>query len=392
MSLASIFFRAAPGLIPYPDPVHGSYWSHPVQAPSINVPQETVQAANVRTQRPDSPSLRDVHRLAVGSYPLSEYLHFMSRGGVLFAEDILEVEPGLYELVIDLDKRYGLLDGANIVLILNTHRSQNPDNQHLWFRIHIKPPEGLSALASRGLNSGARVEEMSLVNAEGLFGWLQDAVRGESYAANIAYQEGEKKPLRADELVTLLSVMNTVINPFSERNPYFTAYGSLKETMKRYRLHVRNFERMASMVPRTFRFIDALHLKANSFYGAVEDGDYEGIGVDTHWKRIFKEKQWRRPLILLPDNPPVKWNLKRGALVPMLAAFRPFIDPAGRQLQWTISEPEALDIMERSMERMLMESMTDACGGGDKIGRSPLHWQRMLEIVLARSGQARKAA
>ena len=236
------------------------------------------------------------------------------------------------------DDEHGVVDGGHTYRLIQENKANVSDNQFVRFNIKTNVPDSLVPSIAGALNTTVQVQEMSLTNLEGRFGWLQSKLG--SLKSKVAWQENEdNQPIDARDLVSILLLTNIKIYPNLGSGFPIEAYNSKAKALAIYQEQQASFEKMEDLV----KDILALHDKIASTSVAL----WNSASVPTQGRKLEiidtrKRGTFEFPFGGFPDSDN---RLSKSVLYPILSSFRWFIreNSLSGRLEWICDFQEVQD-------------------------------------------------
>jgi len=244
-------------------------------------------------------------------------------------------------------------------------------------------PKSWVADISRGLNTALQVQDMSLDHLKGLFQWLKDTLRGESYYPIIAWSENDEGRYDARDIISLIYMMNIDLFPNSSQHP-IAGYEKKSEALKAFEQHPAFFRNARNVLPQILYLHDLISMTAAEAYnrGASEAG-VRGRG------RGFKFVKLPTRTVTFPFIGPDAAGdnvLEDAALYPILAAFRVFLRKTtyNGEYEWIGSFDDvkaAWDGLAYELMKITHETSDEVGRSNNAIGKSRTHWNLIYQKV-----------
>lgn len=309
----------------------------------------------------------------------------------------------------------GMADGAHTYkLILENQdkiRELNADaddddriEQFVEVRVLTGPrlPLLVSDIAG-GLNTGVQVQPASLANLEHHFDWIKEAIGNAPYKDQIAYKQFEEGEYTVTDVLCFTDLFNIVDFPLEADKFPTRAYDSPNRLLAQYiqaaeAKNRRNnngplhqWEKTKPLVREILELHDLISSTGVGKYNALGNkrgGALSWVKGKVQRKRgnevVFVDREY--PFTFLGTKG--KSELMRGALMPMLGAFRCLVeeDPSTGYYRWKVPFQQVKQIWDE-LGGTLMEktqaSSDDLGRKPDAIGKSRNHWSVLYSTVTA---------
>ena len=367
-----------------PDPVIPGAQRHILMCPVRDLPGELPKDPNPRAQNIDRAIWREIrqHLLNVEGEPNT--FHLKNKGITIIAAGVEKLSEDSLKLV--LDEGDGIVDGGHTYdLIIDALAdidalgTKADYNQHVKLEILTGLPRPLATEIAGGLNTAVQVQAFSLANNRTMFDWIKEAIADHPYADQIAFRENERKPYDARDVIALLDLYNITSFPNENGDHPIRAYTQKQKVLEHYMSHVEEYQVLDSVLPDILSLHDLISLEARDLHNKSggRAGHLAFVESRSHGKYDFH-------FIASKGD----YQLSKGALFPMLAAFRWMLSrgPDG-QIAW-IGGFESVVQLWRDVGQELMkatQATSDEVGRkANAIGRSKNHWANVHNIVAKR--------
>ena len=348
---------------------------------------------------------RDVKESLQGqSSPLGIF-DLMNKGITILADDVrmVDKDKGLFDVVID--DELGIVDGAHTAKIIEESQNddQIPPEQHVEVYIRTALPDKYVSEIAKGLNTGMQVKPQSIYTIGGVFDWLQQEIAGQPFAELISWRESDEGEYDVRDLISVLELFNVFDFPNNEARHPVTAYEKWSEPLETF---AKDFQEHPGRKVRESKYhkLRPLLLGALHLHDVIRH-DFRQIhnaqGGQAGKLKIIEEASARRGQFDFPfsGSSPSKYRLTKGALYPILAAFRNCveIDKAGNA-RWIDGVQSVIDIWQEAGSELVAETMQavkDHGSNPDVIGKNRGVWSNMhktLELRMLRRELKKKRA
>lgn len=266
---------------------------------------------------------------------------FMNRGLVLTVAD-MDFDNHKSMLTIELDdpKRHGLLDGGHTYEIIVEERTTLPHEQFVKIELlqGFNGDEILDIVEAR--NTSNQVQDKSLLNLQGAFQPLRQALAGKPYEHLIAYKENADGPIDIRELISYLYPFD--VQYHDGKGQPITAYQSKALCLNHFRRRQeddnRVFDGIFPLADDIFRLWDLIHLELPTLYNTARGGGRFGA-----LSGVVPVRDKPEPLYFIGEES--EYRIPAAMKYPILAAFRAFIEVDGNGIhRWvtSVGNPEHL--------------------------------------------------
>ena len=321
--------------------------------------------------------------------------HLKNKGITLSANKVHRISDREFD--IEFAPGQGILDGGHTYEICQKNLPEIEDRNALsrekldsgdetasptikqFVSVHVLTglSEELAAEVAGGLNTAVQVQQYSLANLEDKFDWIKKELEGQSYASKIAYKENEPETkLDVRDLLMLMDLFNIYDYPDGSSHP-LRAYSSKQAVLKNYNDKPEHYEKLRPIL----RDILVLHDKMSCEARVLHNKHNRGKGGSL----AFVDDAKRKPYQFIFSNKSDPHRLTRGALFPMLAAFRCMVrENADGTVEWE----GGFDMVEQTWEKVGADLMKKTQQTSDEKGRNPNaigksgnHWSLLYTLV-----------
>ena len=308
--------------------------------------------------------------------------HLKNGGITLLARDVRKVEENEY--VIEFGPGDGLVDGYHTYrLICDTQRDPNteiPAKQFVKVEVITRLPEDLAPEISGGLNTAVHTQSDSLEGLQDALRWLKDELRNEEYFASIAWSENERAPYDVRDVLCAITCFNTVSYPNTGSAHPVVTYDNKPVVLSSFEEDFksnlgRTYQRIRPIVRDILALHDRIQLEFPKLYERTDQSAPELI-----------EKAKKKPYEFVFLRTRSTERLARGALYPILAAFRWMVedDPETEAVRWRGGFDKVLERWHETGARLVAQTMDKSREVGrnpDAIGKSASHWSALHREV-----------
>ncbi len=339
-----------------------------------------------------------------------------NKGITMLATSVRKAGPDdAHRYIIEFDgDANGIADGAHTYELILANQdnirahNENADSgdkieQFVEVRVLTGPrlPDLVSDIAG-GLNTGVQVQAASLANLAHHFDWLKDAIKDAPFSDKIAFKQFEDGEYTVTDILCILDLFN--IDDFPGDGDKFPtrAYDSANRLLAAYIPAAETRARNPDVPPHPWEKTKPLVLEILELHDLISS-----TGVDLYNKQGSKRGgalSWVRGKVQRKTKDGTAWidrtykftflgttaktALYRGALMPMLGAFRCVIeeDPDTGYYRWKIPFRDVKatwnDLGGTLMEKT-QASSEDLGRKPDAVGKSRNHWGVLYSTVTA---------
>ena len=349
---------------------------------------------------------RDVKDSLIGETASPGTFDLMNKGITILADEVRVVERDkrLFDVVVD--DEMGIVDGAHTAKLIEEAQVEDaiPPEQHVEVYIRTGIDNSLVSDIAKGLNTGMQVKPQSIYNIDGVFDWLKAEIKGQPYESLVAWKESDDNEYDVRELICVLEAFNIFDFPNSSNQHPIAAYEKQSIPLDKF-AHDFDANRGGNLKRSKYYRLRGI-LREAMFLHDVIRRDFREIHNNAGGKagrmKIVEEASERRKHFNFPFSTlkPSKYRLTKGALYPILAAFRNCIEehPRTGEIRWRGGFNSVLKLWESAGPELVSEtvSATKEIGNSpNQIGKSRKHWSdlhKTLEIRLLRQALGQQAA
>ena len=326
----------------------------------------------------------------------------MNKGITVLAKTVkmIDKEKGLFDITVD-DEEGGIVDGAHTAQIIQEANADGttPEQQYVEVYVRTSVDSDLISDIARGLNTGIQVAPQSIYNIGGVFDWLKEEIRGESYECQISWKESDDTDYDVRDLIGVLEVFNIFDfpNEVSVGKHPIAAYEKWSVPLKKF---ADDFEEnKESLINSKYYRLRNLLKDALVLYDRIRH-DFREIhneaGGSAGKMNIIEEASERRGSFEFPfsDLPPSKYRLTKGATFPILAAFRAYVEENAKtgEARWRGGFAKVLEVWEEAGRDLVDETFQltrEGVRNPDQIGKNRKHWANLYMRLQLRLLQER---
>jgi hypothetical protein len=277
----------------------------------------------------------------------------------------------------DEERMHGVFDGGRTYAVIKKAQEERRDIVHQWVDLYVyenAPPDLIQRMVETH-NTAVQVQALSLADHRHEFQRIREALyqagRLDEY---VAWHEGDEGEVDAREVVALLIAVDSKRYPprrLGGEHPIFT-YSQKARALKEYQQHRHHYERLAPIAPDVLRLRDHIQDTAPRYWPR---GNFGSL-------KFVETRRCMLPFVGVTETKS-RSLLTKGALVPIISAFRHALEISERGVRW-LAEPEevwaatAADLLE--VTRADFED--DTVGRNpNQLGKSRMHWRAVAEVV-----------
>jgi len=384
----------------------------------LDIPKGVPTSPNPRDQDIDRAIYKRIRKSLIneedgGGEPNAFFVK--NKGITILATSIRKIGPAdSHRYILEFEgEANGIADGAhtyNLILenqgyIRDFNETAEDDKrieQYVEVRVLIGPriPDLVTDIAG-GLNTGVQVQPASLANLDGHFEWLKEAIKGAPFEDKIAYKQFQDGEYTVTEILCILDLFNIGDFPvdgdkfptraYDSPNRLLASYiPTAERSAKETEAPPHQWEKTKPLVLNMLELHDLVSSSGRDLYN--QRGSKRG-GALSFVRGKVQRKQKIGPSILVDRTynftfagTTGHYTLYRGALMPMLGAFRCLVeeDLDTGYYRWRIPFSQ-VKAMWMELGGLLMErtqaSSEDLGRKPDAIGKSHNHWSVLYSTV-----------
>ena len=378
-------------------PAHKEIEKHWFTVPAAEFPVGISAKANAREPVGLNRRVyRDVKESLQGNAAPLGIFDLMNKGITILAEQVrlVDKEKGLFDVVIDDD--LGIVDGAHTAKLIEECQNEGliPDEQHVEVYIRTGLPTKFVSEIAKGLNTGIQVKSQSIYAIDGVFDWLQAEVDGKPFAPLISWRESDDGEYDVRDLIGVMELFNIFDFPNNGNKHPVSAYEKWKIPLEKF---AQDFEQHRRNLRQSkYHRLRPILIEALRLHDIIRQ-DFRRIHNDNGGQagklKILEEASARRKQFEFPfsGSPSSKYRLTKGALYPILAAFRNCVElDRHGEARWIGGFEVVTEVWDEAGPELVSETMQAIKDHGpnpDVLGKNRGVWSNMhktLELRMLR--------
>ena len=366
-----------------PDPnFNKSYGSerHIFVMPARVVPKGIGLDPNARNPNIRKRVYRKVEESLLGSDGSPEgTFHLKNKGITIIAHSVRQLGDNKYEVKLE-SGLHGIVDGGHTYQLITNNQDNNglPEDQYVNIEVRVGVPEGWISDIAAGLNTSVQVQDMSLDNLAGLFEWVKEELQGQTYYKKIAWSENDKGEFDARDVISLMLCFNVELFPNDKEEHPIAAYEKKSTALKLFEEKMDSFKRMCPLLKDILKLHDIVSKESRELYNKT--------GAARGGSLAFVEHRKRGKFNFYFTDDQDEYRLASGALYPMIAAFRWYveIDQRTLKMKWR----GGFSAVSKAWKHLGGELMRATVHTSNELGRSPQaigksrnHWSSLHSRV-----------
>lgn len=400
-----------------PDPILDQCDRHVLLCAVEDIPTGMpFEQSNVRPQNTNKRVYKEVsrHLRNENEEGAKNIFHLKNKGITILAERVTcrDRDKDLYEVAFANDSQ-GIVDGGHTYKIITDNQGviaaenqriqglllPEEEKEKLYTRQYVKVEvltglnSGLTTEIARGLNTAVQVEEQTLANHAGKFQWIKDDFAGQPFLSKIAFRENEEGLLDVSDILRILELFNIADYPndASGRHPT-RAYTGKEIVLAGYLKRPGAIMQLRPLLRDILVLHDTVSHEARNRWNDA-GGKRRGAALAFIDVAEKGKTQFEFPFI----GKSGEHRLFRGALFPMLAAFRWMVveDPDTRLARWRGSFDDVLALWQALAGKLIeatRETSDELGRKADAIGKSSNHWKNLYNVVAFHQAVTMSAA
>lgn len=320
---------------------------------------------------------QSVHKLNENEYQLD----FLPGQGILDGGHTYEICLSARQPILDFNQSIAdaeITAGTNNTLYEDMDAVQNElpisIKQFVEVRVMTGMPSSLTSELAGGLNTSVQVQEWALANLENQFEWIKTELKGQSYLPKIAFRQNETDTiLDVRDILMILDLFNITDYPTGGNDFPIRAYSSKSAVLDSYLANPDKFKKLQPLLKDVLCLHDIISKEARIYHN--EAGGKAGA-------LAFTEATRGRPFLFTGDK--AEYRLVRGALFPMLGAFRWMVEETSQGVQWKGGFDSVKDLWKKSAGELMAATQETSVGNGrnpNAIGKSRNHWATLYRTL-----------
>lgn len=371
-----------------PDPILRNAERHILFVRALDVPDGLPKDPNPRAQKIDRLIYKEIAAHLLNEEGTANTFHLKNKGITLIADEVQRGDgDDVFQIRFGPD--HGIVDGGHTYEILRNNRGAIDElnagdgeiDQFVKLEIVTGLQSDLVPEIARGLNTAVQVQEMSLADLRDEFNWIKETIADEPYASEIAFRENEQRTYDARDLIVFLDLFNISEYPNQKGDYPVRAFSSKAQVLKAYlEDRKKNDGKTYMMLQPILKDILLLH-DTISF----EARDLHNKAGGKAGKLAYMEGRKRGKFLFPFIGKEGSYRLRRGALFPMLGAFRWMVveGPDGKA-QWSGGFDKVLELWHEvgaELMKATQETSEERDRNPNAIGKSRNHWATLHSTV-----------
>lgn len=369
---------------------------HWFTVPAVNFPAGISTKANARDPIGLNRRVyRDVKESLLAKAASPGTFDLMNKGITILADAVRLVDKNnkVYEVLVD--DALGIVDGAHTAKLIEEAQEEGsvPEEQHVEVYIKTGVHAEMVSDIAKGLNTGMQVRPQSIYNIDGVFDWLKEEVKGQSYEDIISWKESDTQEYDVRDLIGVLECFNIFDFPNDSGKHPISAYEKWSIPLEKFGNDFRDNYRGRGAKHSIYYRLRTLLRDALHLHDLIRR-DFRTLhnekGGQAGKLKILEQANQRRKEFDFPFArlAPSEYRLTKGALYPMLAAFRNCVVVSKTGVAgWSGGFDEVLSIWDDVGPELVQETIQFTREGGNnpnQVGKSRNHWANLHKTLELR--------
>ena len=380
-----------------PDPSLQGAERHILTCSVADLPAGLPKDPNPREQTIERGIYRDIRDSLLNKEPATpNVFHLKNKGITLSAKRVHRISDQEFDVEFVLGQ--GILDGGHTYEICQENLPEIEKRNALlreklaaddesggvlieqFVSLHVLTglPVELTAEVAGGLNTAVQVQQFALENLQGQFDWIKEELAGMPYASKIAFKQNEKDTdIDVRDLLMLMDLFNISDYPNDSSNHPLRAYASKQVVLNNYLEKPDNYRKLRPILRDILVLHDEISREALLLHNKHNNGRAGGLAF------VEGPKRQLYPFIFIGKKE--QYRLTRGALFPMLAAFRWMVrEDAHGNAEWRGGFGAVESLWREVGAELMRETQGVSEDNGRKpnaIGKSRNHWSGLHKSV-----------
>ncbi len=306
--------------------------------------------------------------------------HLKNKGITIVAASVKQLGSRKYEVTME-SGIHGIVDGGHTyeLIVKNQNNEELTDKQYVNVEIRVGIPESWIPEIAGGLNTSVQVQDMSLDNLARRFEWVKDLLQEESYFEKIAWSENDKGEYDARDIISMLLCFNVAEFPNDREEHPIAAYEKKSAALKIFEEKEGSFRRMAPILKDILRFHDIVGKQGRQLYNKLPNTKGGSLA--------FVDQRKRGKYRFLFTDEEDEFRLAPGALYPMMAAFRWYVedDSMSGKMKWRGGFATVLTAWNElggELMRATVQTSNELGRNPQSVGKSRNHWSNLHSRVI----------
>lgn len=313
---------------------------------------------------------------------------YINNRGIILSAKSLTFNTADSEVTIDLGNQdsdtdkylYGILDGGHTYTAIIQKRESIPENIEKYVRIEVITNVQNITRLSDARNTSVQVSDIALFNLDDKFDLIQQAIKEQSYANDIAYKDNEDKPISISELLRLLYAFDIDKYPDDSSAPV-QSYSGKAQVFKRYKSAYDTpfYKSLTNHLPKLVELFDTIEQELPNMYNTYK----KSLGINPRFGAVRGIESLEQPRESTFHRKGINYNISNGYIYPIFGAFRTLLqfDETTQEVNW-IFDPL---LIWREIGPSLAQNTFETYGNPQLAGKDKQLWLSNYRIVETQS-------
>jgi hypothetical protein len=316
----------------FTDPGYPDAYLYEFLVAGRNLPEGLQEDPNPRrfgAKRANKPVVKDVRKAARGEEGTPAIFHLKALGIWHSAQDVEKLQDAkpeawrvFFRESTNGEDGDGIVNGSGLYHVLRDEGEAVHEDVKVFFRVPVGYPDELLPEIAEAQNAGLQVEEVSRVNQAGLFQPIKTAIKGMPFQSDVAYREGDPGSVSVLDVVANLVAFDVEGWPNDSFEHPVITYNSRVRTLDYFEDHGDRFvaQGYLDLLPDILALHDLIQADAKNHWSSPQFGKLDFVDAKS---------------TTLPYTRKTTTHvMKRGAIMPMLAAFRSCVEKKNGSVRW----------------------------------------------------------
>ena len=266
---------------------------------------------------------------------------YINNRGIILSAKSLTFNTTDSEVTIDLGNQdsetdkylYGILDGGHTYTAIIQKRDSIPENIEKYVRIEVITNVQNITRLSDARNTSVQVSDIALFNLDDNFDLVQQAIKEECYANDIAYKDNEDKLISISELLRLLYAFDIDKYPDDSSAPV-QSYSGKAQVFKRYKSAYDTpfYKSLTKHLPKIVELFDTIEQELPNMYNTYK----KSLGINPRFGAVRGIESLEQPRESTFYRKEINYNISNGYIYPIFGAFRTLLnfDETTQEVNW----------------------------------------------------------
>lgn len=371
-----------------PDPTYPQAETHRCLVNVLDLSQDIPldEDTNPRDQNTDLAVYKGVARSLLNQGALRNSFHIQNKGITIVAADVRHIKDGeLLELTFT-EPHHGIVDGGHTAKIIRENQdairnnTNGPIEQFVKVDILVGYPDEILPDVIEALNSSMQVQTFSLLEFTGKFDWMKADLDKAGFGDLVSFRQNENADATVSELLMLLESLNTEVYPAKNGDYPVRSYSSKQAIVNAFAKNPEKYVWMSPILADVLTLFDTIRSEGREKFLAQRGR--RGASTER-----FVETRKRGTFTFPFIGATGEHSLHRGAAVPILSAFRIFVekDRKSGEARWRGGFDHVLEVWDK-LGGDLVAEVSAALSGRDinSVAKDRNFWAALHRLLDSR--------